>query len=489
MDRDEWGANTDNIVVVEADRQRLLWVPRDLWCPSLGIRVNKAYARGGHTGLLAALAEQGVTAQHSLCLRRAAAERALAGIEVAVPVDERLDLVYPLAPTTRIQDGRKVVTFRPPVERLSGERVHQWIGARRSLSGAGGDLARIRRQQVLVRRVLEEGCDLSPAFADPDLVRASGPAALAEVAAVRADWRFEAIDDVAPRTIAGCEVLVRRRRSRLLAAAGASPAARLAKGTLRRLLFGALVLPTWGPGRPPRRSRLLALLAVRNDAPYLPGYLRNVGPQVDGIVAYDDGSTDGGAELLARSPEVLEVIRGAPDRAAWDEVGNYRLVHAAALRHGAQWMLSLDADERVERGFRERAERAIRRGARLGLSAFAVRLRELWGSPDRYRCDGVWGRKRPARLFRALPDHQFDYRPLHGIKAPLQARVRGGFVCADLIVYHLRSLRPEDRVARRDRYRALDPEAQWQPGLGYDYLADERGLRLARVGRRRGFDA
>lgn len=204
-------------------------------------------------------------------------------------------------------------------------------------------------------------------------------------------------------------------------------------------------------------------------------------------MAYDDGSTDGSGDRLAASPHVLEVVRGPVERPSWDEVGNFKRLHAAALRHGAEWMLALDADERVERCFRHRAERAIRRGRWFGLAAFAVRLRELWGSPATYRCDGVWGHKRPARLFRAFPDHQFDYRPLHGTKAPLQARVRGGFACADLLVYHLRSIRAEERAARRDRYRQLDPEARWQPEIGYDYLTDERGLRLVRVGRRRGF--
>lgn len=265
MDRDDWGANTDNIVVVDPARACLLWVPRDLWCAGLEIRVNKAYARGGHTLLRAALAEQGVEAAHVLCLRRGAVEAALADLDVTVPVERSVSLVYPLTPLTRVQDGHRIVTFRQPQERLAGERVHQWVGARRSLDDDTGDLGRIRRQQVLVRRLLETGFPFAAAMGDPERVRVSSAEAVAEVTAVRADWRMATLDDVVPRLIAGKEVLVRRGRQSPVAWLGGSGPARLAKRALRRLLLGELAVPTSGVGGEARRTRLLALLAVRND--------------------------------------------------------------------------------------------------------------------------------------------------------------------------------------------------------------------------------
>ena len=247
------------------------------------------------------------------------------------------------------------------------------------------------------------------------------------------------------------------------------------------------MIPSWGlPGPGTRRSRLIALLAVRNGIRHLPGYLRNVAPQVDGIIALDDGSSDGSAELLAGHSAVIEIIHRPADRPTWDEVGNHRALVAAAWRHGAEWIVGVDADERLEHEFRPRAERVITRGSWLGLSAYAMRLRELWDAPDQYRVDGIWGRKRVVRLFRARSDHEFDPSPLHGVKAPLQARVRGRFPNADLLIYHLGMLHSDDRQNRRRRYEHADPGRRWQE-IGYEYLTDPTGLELTRVSARRGF--
>ena len=247
------------------------------------------------------------------------------------------------------------------------------------------------------------------------------------------------------------------------------------------------MIPSWGlPGTGTRRSQLIALLAVRNGMRHLPGYLRNVAPHVDGIIALDDGSSDGSTDLLAGHRSVIEIIRNPAGRPTWDEVGNHRALVAAALRHRPEWVLCVDADERLEREFRARAERVIARGRWLGFGAYAMRLRELWDAPDQYRVDGIWGRKRVARLFLARDDHEFDPSPLHGVKPPLQARVRGRFPSADLIIYHLGMLSADDRRDRRRRYEQADPSRQWQ-AIGYEYLTDTRGLSLRPVSTHRGF--
>jgi hypothetical protein len=244
-------------------------------------------------------------------------------------------------------------------------------------------------------------------------------------------------------------------------------------------------IPLAAPGK---RVRLLATIMVRDEIRFLPGLLRNLAPQVDGIIALDDGSCDGSDRLLAESPLVLELLRNRSDRPGWDDLDNHRRLVKAALSHGAEWIIAIDADERLERDFRARAERVIQRGRTIGLTAFGIHFRELWDSPRSFRADGIWGRKTQPRLFQARADHRFDERPIHGAKAPLQGKVRGSFPLADLIIYHLRMVRREDRENRRRRYETLDPQARLQPGIGYAYLTDENGLRLRPVPRRRGYD-
>lgn len=207
LDRDVQGANTDILVRVDPQARLLEWVPRDLWCAGIADRINRAWALGGAAGLLAALAEHGLEADRSLIVPRSAAESCLARVDVQLPVDRPQAFWYPLAPTEPIEDGRRRVAFEPPSVRLRGERVHQWIGARYRVDGAGSDLERIDRQQALLRALLRRRFDFGPAFGG-----GLSPAAAADLCRVGADWQMATLGGLRSTRAGGKDVLVRGER-------------------------------------------------------------------------------------------------------------------------------------------------------------------------------------------------------------------------------------------------------------------------------------
>jgi peptidoglycan/LPS O-acetylase OafA/YrhL len=247
-----------------------------------------------------------------------------------------------------------------------------------------------------------------------------------------------------------------------------------------------------GPPQPattevePQRPRIIALVAFRDEMRHLPDFFANVAPHVDGIIALDDQSVDGSAAFVAAQPSVLELLTVPPG--AQDELEdgrNHRALTEAARKHGADWLLGLDADERLEQDFRQRAEVELRRAQDAGTNAMWLHFRELWDSPDQYRADGIWATKRKACLFRSSPDHHFDERRVHAFWASMPPPPED-WPQADLNIYHLRMLHPADRAARRERYRRIDPDNVWQP-IGYDYLLDETDLALKTVAEGREF--
>ncbi|HET8566506.1 MAG TPA: glycosyltransferase family 2 protein [Solirubrobacterales bacterium] len=118
--------------------------------------------------------------------------------------------------------------------------------------------------------------------------------------------------------------------------------------------------------------RLIGLTRVRNEAQVIRDTLEHLDSICDGIVVYDDCSTDETAALVERSPaKILRLIRGrtwSPDRLS-EETRHRAILMRSGIEHGADWLLYLDADERIACDLRRLAESAPPRvaGFRLGL--------------------------------------------------------------------------------------------------------------------------
>jgi len=205
-----------------------------------------------------------------------------------------------------------------------------------------------------------------------------------------------------------------------------------------------------------RHPRLIAVYSFRHDADLVPDMLANL-DFVDDVIGNDD--------------------RARTD--VWYHEGQTRQALIERARDaGADWILGVDPDERFER----KAGRAIRRLIRTDEKViYSFRFRELW-TPTSYRSDGIWGTKSRPSLFPVKPGQTFHNLPVHSPWHPANADYQ--IQQTEINLYHLKMIRPENRLDRRDLYNSLDPDRAIQ-AIGYDYLADETGCELTEIGRRR----
>lgn len=199
---------------------------------------------------------------------------------------------------------------------------------------------------------------------------------------------------------------------------------------------------------------LYAVFSYRFDAHLVPDLLRNI-DFVDGYVANDD--------------------RQNP--AEWFSEGDVRRrLIADARAQGADWVLVIDPDERLEpaAGDQIRAFMRAHQGERV-IGGF--RVRELW-SATHFRVDGVWGHKRRWGLFPVTGPVTMTDKPVHGEPYPLDPDFRR--IMLDVDLFHLKMMSARARRARRDLYNRLDPDRLYQ-AIGYDYLAEEDDMELVAI--------
>lgn len=205
-------------------------------------------------------------------------------------------------------------------------------------------------------------------------------------------------------------------------------------------------------------SRLICLLPARNAAVDLPAYFESVARFADGIVALDDGSTDATSNLLAAEP--LVKIRLAnpprPDYRGWDDAANRNRLLTAAAALAPTWILSLDADERIDADDGAAMRRFLETDALPGC-AYGFQLLRLREDPTHYDPEALW----VYRLFAYEPGQLFPDQRLHFVPIPTTIP-RQLWVQTTLRIQHLAALNEDRRRARFAKYRESDPNNEFQ---------------------------
>ena len=234
----------------------------------------------------------------------------------------------------------------------------------------------------------------------------------------------------------------------------------------------------FGPraGKPPMSgsaATLVCLLPVRNGEADLPGYLESVGRFADAVVALDDGSTDRTREILDASPLVKRVLANPPrpDYAGWDDAANRNRLLEAAAQLQPEWVISLDADERIPPDDGAALRAFVETEALPGL-AYGFKVYRMWQSLGQYDRAGLW----VYRLFAFAPGQRFPNRRLHFVPIPTGIP-RRRWVRTTVRIQHLAGLTEDRRIARFEKYRQADPDNAFQHSYR-DLLEPARDLRI-----------
>ena len=206
-------------------------------------------------------------------------------------------------------------------------------------------------------------------------------------------------------------------------------------------------------------TELVCLLPARNCEPDLPGHLESVQRFADAVVALDDGSTDRTREILSEHP-LVKVLLTNPPRSSyrgWDDAANRNRLLAAADELSPQWIMSLDADERIDPDDGAALRQLASEDAIPGL-AYGFKVFRMVGDDGHYDRSNLW----VYRLFAYKEGQRFPDQRLHFVPIPTSIP-RQRWLKTTIRIQHLASLTEPRRRARFDKYLAADPEREFQP--------------------------
>lgn len=206
---------------------------------------------------------------------------------------------------------------------------------------------------------------------------------------------------------------------------------------------------------------VLCLLPVRNGAADLADWFAGAARFCDAVVALDDGSSDETLELLEAEPLVRLVLTN-PRRdgyAGWDDGANRSRLLDAAQRLDPDWIIWVDADERIDPEDAAALRQFLRTDALPGVG-YGLQHFRMWGEAT---CDprASW----VYRLFAYEKGQRLATRRLHFNPIPL-CIPRRRWLRTTVRLRHLGAASEGRRRARLAKYREADPNGEYGRDFG-----------------------
>lgn len=234
-----------------------------------------------------------------------------------------------------------------------------------------------------------------------------------------------------------------------------------------------------------------ALIAVRDEEVFLPGFFSHLRNYVDGFFVIDDGSRDHTSSIIKNESKVVFYFRREErEPEHFFEVEHREILLRAAQERGVEWVLCADADERYETLFLKHMKEIQKDAENMSKSAVGLHILSLWNSAHTYRADYPYNNLVKFLMFKIPHTISYADRPVHSLHTPWlpeASRDKHLLWRTDYRAYHLRMISSQEREKRFKKFERVDSSHTWQP-VGYQHLIDETTLRLKTVKIERGFD-
>mgnify|MGYP003414643337 CR=1 FL=1 len=214
-------------------------------------------------------------------------------------------------------------------------------------------------------------------------------------------------------------------------------------------------------------------MVVKNEANrYLKQVLLSVKPFIAHAVIVDDASTDNTVEVCREIlfPIPLTLVINASSKFS-NEVELRKQQWEETIKTDPEWILSLDADEVFEDKFKDNIKPLL---AKSKVDVYYFRLYDFWDQ-DHYREDRFWMAHlyyRPYLVrYKKNVKYEWEEVPQHCGRFP-KTIFQFTMATSPLRLKHYGWATEEDRKAKHERYKKLDPEAKYGWKEQYDSILD-----------------
>jgi glycosyltransferase involved in cell wall biosynthesis len=231
-----------------------------------------------------------------------------------------------------------------------------------------------------------------------------------------------------------------------------------------------------------RPTLTLSMVLKNEGSRYLRQALEQHRQYIDQAVLIDDGSTDDTISICLDTLQGIPVklIRNVESR-FHNEIVLRKQQWAETIKAEPGWILNLDADEWFEQRFTQDIKAMLHQQE---VDVYCFRLYDFW-SDTHYREDEYWNAHRFYRpfLLRYQPGFVYKWKetPQHCGRFP-ENILDLPHKLSDIRLKHYGWAKPEDRLAKHERYMRLDPGAKYGIERQYSSILDERPSLLEWIG-------